>query len=352
MTTTTNRSNNVTGFEIVDGKVSFASRRIPAWNALGTTFNEDKSTREIMDLAYLSDWNVRAHSYNSLMPENWDTHMNKVMIIRDNPFYDEFEAVVNEDYDQKPINLLGDAGANYEIMQNEELFEFGALFGKRWETAGSVKNGTVVFGTLAMETEVIVDEQGANDEVKMYLMLMNSHNGSTAMRCGMTPLRIECMNTLNFALHKGLQSAITIRHTRSMRERLEAAKKTAEFAVKYVEKFGEDAKELYEVPVSEQKFWEIVNVMEPRPEKDRKGAVAKWTNKVDGIMEVWNGKTCENIKGTGWGALNALTEDQQWNRRIHSGNLENFFAAGSGFDDAANKDRNKARSVVREMVLS
>lgn len=341
----------VAGLQVVDGKVSFASRRIPAWHGLGTVFTEEKSTRQIMDLAYLSDWNVRAHSYQSLMPENWSTHMDKVMIIRDNPFFDEFEAVVNEDYDQKPINLLGDAGASYEIMQNEELFEFGALFGKRWETAGAIKNGTVVFGTLAMETSITIDEKGANDQIDMYLMLMNSHNGSTSMKCGMTPIRIECQNTLNMAL-PGLKSQITLRHTRSMKDRLEAAKKTAMFAQKYVEQFQQDAKELFEVKVDDQKFWEIVNVMEPKPEEDKKGSWAKWTKKTDGIMEVWNSKTVENIAGTGWAALNALTEDQQWNRKVHKENLENFFAAGSGFDLAANEERNKARDVVRSMVLS
>lgn len=340
------------GLEIVDGKVAFASRRIPAWHGLGTVFTEDLETQEIMKLAHLSDWNIRSRSYKSLMPETWDTHMDKVMIIRDNPFYDEAKALeLGEDYDEKPINLLGDAGASYSIMQNEELFDFGALFGQRWETAGSIKNGTVVFGTLALENEIVIDPSGANDVVKQYLMLTTSHDGTQAMVAGVTPIRVVCQNTLNLAM-PGLKSKLKLRHTKSMQERLEKAKATAQFAVKYIEKFNDDANELYQVPVSDQKFWDIVKTLNPEPEDNKKGAKTKWENKTDAIMATWRSSTQENIAGTGWAALNALTEEHQWNRRVYNENLENFFAAGAGLDDAANVQRDKIHEVVREAVLS
>lgn len=342
------------GLEVVDGKVAFASRRMPAWHQLGTVFTEEKTTKEIMDLAYLSDWNIRSKSYKSLMPDTWDTHMDKAMIIRDNPFYDETQAIVEgEDYDQKPINLLGDASNNYQIMQNEELFEFGALFGKRWETAGSIKNGTQVFGSLALETELTIDEHGANDVVKQYLMLNTSHDGSQALVVGITPIRVVCQNTLSIAL-PGLKSKIKLRHTKTMQERLEKAKATAEFAVKYLEKFKTDATNLFETPVSDQQFWGIVKTLNPEPEAESKASLTKWTKKTDGIMDLWKGNTVANITGNGWGAFNALTEDQQYNRKVYNGNdgLENFFAAGAGFDDTTNNERDRIHSVVVEKVLA
>lgn len=345
----------VAGIQVVDGKVAFASRREPAWHGLGTVFTEDKSTKEIMDLAYLSDWNIRSKSYKDLMPSTWDTHLNKSMIIRDNPFYDreaEADALVNGlPYDEKPVNLLGDASDNYSIMQNEELFEFGALFGQRWETAGAIKNGTVVFGTLALETETVIDPTGANDVIKQYLMLTTSHDGTLALIVGVTPIRVVCQNTLNMAL-PGLKSRIKLRHTKTMSERLEKAKLTAEFAVKYMHKFNDDAKELFEAPVNDNEFWAIVNTLNPEPEDNKKGSRTKWTKKTDAIMELWNGATQANIAGTGWAALNALTEEQQWNRSVYGENLENFFVAGAGLDDAANTKRDEIHNVVRELVLN
>ena len=341
------------GIEVQDGKVAFASRRTPAWHQLGTVFQDELSTDEIMKAAYLKDWNIRQRSYQSLMPDTWDTHIRKSMIIRDNPFYDETEALVEgPDYEQKPVNLLGDAGENYQIMQNEELFEFGALFGQRWETAGSIKNGTQVFGSLALETELTIDAEGANDVIKQYLMLSTSHDGSQALIVGVTPIRVVCQNTLAIAL-PGLKSKIKLRHTKTMQERLEAAKKSAEFSVKYLEQFKADANNLFATPVSDQKFWEIVKVLNPEPDVAKKASLTKWQNKTDGIMAMWHGKTIENIAGNGWAAFNALTEDQQWNRSVYGGNdgLENFFAAGSGFDDATNLERDRIHSVVLEKVL-
>ena len=37
---------------------SFASFRQPAWHGLGTVFTEEVSTKEMLELANLHDWNV------------------------------------------------------------------------------------------------------------------------------------------------------------------------------------------------------------------------------------------------------------------------------------------------------
>lgn len=344
------------GLEIVDGQVSFATRRVPAWHGLGTVFTEDLNTEQILKTAHLGDWNIRQITYKSLMPDTWSTHIDKSMIIRDNPFYDAGQAVIQgENYSQKPINVLGDASDDYCIMQNEEMFEFGALFGQRWETAGSIKNGTVVFGTLALESEIVIDPSGANDVVKQYLMLSTSHNGRLALNIGVTPVRVVCQNTLNIAL-PGLASKITLRHTKTMTERLNAAKKTAQFAVKYGQRFKEESVELFEKPVSDDEFWKIVNKVYVKPDVAEKNqaSLTKWTNKTDGLMDLWKGKTQENIAGTGWAALNTLTENHQWNRNVRKGegSLENFFAAGAGLNETANKERDDLYSTVRGMVLA
>ncbi|MEY4492165.1 MAG: hypothetical protein RL085_576, partial [Actinomycetota bacterium] len=53
----------VTGLEIQSyvliDMASFASRRVPAWHALGTVFQEDVTTEEMLRLAHLNDWDVR-----------------------------------------------------------------------------------------------------------------------------------------------------------------------------------------------------------------------------------------------------------------------------------------------------
>lgn len=38
------------------------------------------------------------------------------------------------------------------------------------------------------------------DEITPYLVFMNSHDGSGAIKAAMTPIRVVCQNTLNLAL--------------------------------------------------------------------------------------------------------------------------------------------------------
>lgn len=339
------------GLEAVKDRVSFVSRRMPAWHNLGQVVPEDMTTEEVMALANLNDWNVRAMP--PILPKSCDTHIDAKFIVRDNPFYDAAEAKKRgDDYDQAPHNLLGITGNKYEILQNEELFEFGEylLENGRWETAGSIQHSTQVFGTIALETEITIDEQGANDTVKSYLLLSSSHDGSSSVIAGVTPVRVVCMNTLSVALGN-MSSKVKIRHTKSMNDRMLEAKKTLNLTANYLTKFEETAKDMFETKVSEQKFWEIVNTVYPRPDEARKTATTRWNNRTDAIVALWDDEKNAPILETAWGAFNAITEDQQWGRAIYSGKEENFYAAGAGLNDIVNNERTRIFNIVSELTM-
>ena len=65
-----------------NGEAAFASLREPAWHNLGTVFNDEVSTREMLDLAYLSNWNVRLE--NVTLPGR--SHREYFAVTRSNPF--------------------------------------------------------------------------------------------------------------------------------------------------------------------------------------------------------------------------------------------------------------------------
>jgi len=101
--------------------------------------------------------------------------------------------------------VLGVVGERYHVLQNEDLFSFGDNIldgGGRWETAGSLKGGRVVFGSLALERETVLDPNGVADVVKTYLLINTSHDGSIAIQASITPVRVVCANTLNVALNR------------------------------------------------------------------------------------------------------------------------------------------------------
>ena len=101
---------------------SFASFREPAWHKLGTVFDHEvTSAREMMDLANLSNWNVRLEAVP--MPDNYTSAKDNFLVVRDHP------TAGNPD-------VLAVVGERYKVLQNEELFDFGDHLGDgaRWET--------------------------------------------------------------------------------------------------------------------------------------------------------------------------------------------------------------------------
>ena len=161
---------------------SFASFRQHAWHGLGTVFEEEVSTEKMLELANLQDWNVRLEEV--AIPDGFEPDRKYNYVTRTNPF------------DRSQNDILGVVGERYRILQNEELFDFGdALLdgGGRWETAGSIKGGRQVFGSLALERETVLDPSGVSDKVNSYLLVNTSHDGSIAIQASVTPVRVSVL---------------------------------------------------------------------------------------------------------------------------------------------------------------
>ena len=320
-------------------KQSFASFREPAWHGLGTVFFEEKSTREMLDAAYLSNWNVRLEAVP--YPSDYNVITPSYMVLRDNPF-------------DQGTDVLATVGERYHVLQNEDLFDFGdaLLDGGRWETAGSIRQGRVVFGSLALERETVLDPNGVSDVVKSYLLVHTSHDGSTAVQASITPVRVVCQNTLNMAL-QGVKQSFKIRHTQTVGGKVMAAREALALANTYLDEFDKEAQALIQTEITKAKFDAILEAVYPRPDKDAKGAVKKWETKVDLLEEIYGSDTTNMIAGTAWGAFNALTERLDWFRKGRGERgAENVAAAASGFDPVTNAEKGRILKAVKEIAFA
>ena len=119
----------------------------------------------------------------------------------------------------------------------------------------------------------------------------------------------------------------------------------------YMDEFDKMAQAMIAKTVTKATFDKIVATAYPRPEKDAKGAMTKWTNKVETIESIYGSDTTNMIAGTAWGAYNALTERLDWFRtgRGERG-AENAAAAASGFDPVTNTEKGRLLSIVRELA--
>jgi phage/plasmid-like protein (TIGR03299 family) len=330
--------------EIQNGKTSFASFREPAWHGLGTVFTEEKTTAEMLEAASLNGWNVRLEDLET--PSHLTSDKNYQYVLRTNPT------------DNTQTDILGVVGERYHVMQNEDLFSFGDNIldgGGRWETAGSIKGGRVVFGALALERETVLDPSGVADKVKTYLLINTSHDGSIAIQASITPVRVVCANTLNLALNTtkrkgGAKQSFKIRHTQTANGKVQIARETLGLANKYMDEFDLMAKAMIEKDVNAKMFNDILLASYPKPEKDAKGAIKKWENKIDIINDIYTGEFNGMIAGNAWGAFNALTERLDWYRSARGGNNESMLASASGFDPAINAEKNRLLKVVQNVM--
>lgn len=330
--------------ETQNGKASFASFREPAWHGLGTVFTEEKNTAEMLAAANLNNWNVRLEELE--IPSTLTSDKSYQYVVRTNPT------------NKAQTDVLGIVGERYVPVQNEELFAFGDNIldgGGRWETAGSIRGGRVVFGSLALERETVLDPSGVADVVKTYLLINTSHDGSIAIQASITPVRVVCANTLNLALgakrgKNAIKQSFKIRHTQTAEGKIAVARQTLGLANKYMDAFDLMAKAMIEKEITAQQFNEIILAAYPKPEKDSKGSIKKWANKVDVINDIYTGEYNGMIAGSAWGAFNALTERLDWHRSARGDNNESLLAAASGFDATITAEKNRLLSVVKNTL--
>ena len=332
--------------ETQNGKTSFASFREPAWHGLGTVFTEEKNTAEMLEAANLNNWNVRLEDME--IPAHLTSDKQYQYVVRTNPT------------DNTQTDVLGVVGERYHVLQNEDLFSFGDLMldgGGRWETAGSIRGGRVVFGSLALERETILDPNGVADKVKTYLLINTSHDGSIAIQASITPVRVVCANTLNLALNSirgkkksGIKQSFKIRHTQTANGKVQVAREALGLANAYMDEFDLMAKAMIEQEISAKQFNDVLLMAYPKPDKDAKGAIKKWEKKIDLLNDIYTGEFNGTIANTAWGAFNALTERLDWHRNARGGNNESILAAASGFDATINAEKNRLLKVVKDVL--
>ena len=144
-------------------------------------------------------------------------------------------------------SVLGIVSNRYTIVQNKEAFDFtDSLIGEamHYETAGSLRDGKQVWLLGQMPDQYI-----CGDKTEPYICFSNTHDGSGAVRVCMTPIRVVCNNTLNFALSSA-QRSWSARHVGKMEQKLEEARETLQLAEEYMKGLKAEAEKLALQPMS------------------------------------------------------------------------------------------------------
>lgn len=275
----------------------------PAWHSLGQV-GEWKSIQDTLEQSGL-DWDVETRPMFFGATKESVYASDKVDV-------GQMFATVRVDPNGTETQL-GTVGRIYTPFQNREAFsllqEIAEQDGNTISTAGMLSLGSLVFVTMELGEDLIIDPQGARDAIKKYLTFTNRHDGKGKIRVHVSPTRVVCRNTLDWSI-EGATASWEALHTAKSRGKVEEARRDLHLANAYYDKFAADATALFEAPMTNQQFDDFIsNVVFPLNDSDPKRVVDRVTKERDDVRALYrSGPATEGVRGTRWGAAQAVTE--------------------------------------------
>ena len=282
------------------------SANVPAWHQLGVVTKGALTSAEAIKKAGL-DWTVSLRPLMTLETEDVPARINNLIPV------DNYFSTVRDSDD----TVLGVVGNRYTPIQNLECFDFidtvvddsDAMF----ETAGSLHNGRIVWMLLNLNKSVQVDE----DITHNYLLLTNSHDGSSSLKGLTTPIRVVCANTLRMALGD-MRNSFSFRHTKNLTGKVAQARSILVQSYNYVDAFQLEMEKLLDTEITNDRFKEIMDTVLPIPEPTTENvkAVTRITNIRGEINSLFNNPEFDTQKNTAWALINATSNYEQWKSSI------------------------------------
>jgi phage/plasmid-like protein (TIGR03299 family) len=276
------------------GRYSFVSAKEPAWHSVGTILDHALTAREALEFGGL-DFTVQKQ---------------RLFTERGLDVEDYFATVREDNRD-----VLGVVGKDYTVVQNIDSFSFfDGIVGAgnaRYETAGCLHKGEIVFITAKLPREIVIGKDGL---IENYLVLCSSHDGSMAITAFFTPVRVVCQNTLNAAF-KNSTNRVYIKHTQNVKERFVEAAKIMGLNSEYLDKLEGAFKLLYDKRVSDQDVKSIITRAFLNKDELRALAIqgnvelsTRKANMVDEVVRYYHeAEEIDSIRGTGFAVYNSLT---------------------------------------------
>ena len=236
------------------------------------------------------------------------------------------KAVVRTDTDE----VLGVVGNTYVPVQNREAFAFldsivadGSL---RYHTAGALRKGERIWLLAKLPGQIRV--RFSEDVSEKYLLLSNSHDGSSALRVFFTSIRVVCANTLTMADREGRGEGVSIRHQGNLVSKIRRAREVLGIAARHFDDLENQFDLLARHYPSYGQVSGYFKALYPDPEEGNPARSQNVRDELFRLFENGKGQDIPEIKLTSWAMFNAMTEYVDHHRPTR---------AKSEFDRAANR---------------
>ena len=190
------------------GRASFFSVKEKAWHRLGKVLDNPPTSEEAIKEAGLDFEVEKKPNYIKV-----DEKLIKI--------HNSFSTIRTDTNIPLGKNLTN----KYQVVQNNKAFKvFDDIVGSKqaiFETAGALGDGGTIFITAKLPDYIKLPN--GDDIVEKYLLLSNSHDGSSALTIMLTPIRVVCNNTLTSALSGQNKYKISLQHNSQINSRINDA---------------------------------------------------------------------------------------------------------------------------------
>ncbi len=271
------------------------------WHGLGFRVDENATGATMLTTAGL-DWKVQRRAI-AMRPSNGDRSVMLTSQLAD------FRAIVRSDND----TVFQIASDRYQPVQNEEIVDFFREYCEaghaRMETVGGLRNGAVVWALARLNGGSTLTIGGV-DELRGYMLLATSHDGSLKTIGKPTQVRVVCHNTLTAAIgsHKGVNT-FGMRHTRKFDNGMkDEAKRVMGMAIEQVAEVNDVAAQLAAVTIDHDGWMEFMGKLMGDGLLDPKTAdLSKTATAIQDATISSPGSALATARGTLWGAVNGVT---------------------------------------------
>lgn len=309
------------------------------WHGLGTPLDESPTIEEALELAGMN-WRV---SKRPTYYETITTNLGGGTGVRERET-GHFVTVRTDTGDP-----LGNVGTKYEVLDNIDAFrpfEVIADYGYTLETAGVIDMGKKVWILAKTPNTYKVGD----DDIMDYILMYTSHDGSSGSCFRDVNIRVVCNNTLTWALSSKTQNEYKLRHTSSIKGRVEELTKNLETREGNVALAIGDMNRMTEVDMTPEMLKLYIETVMPWLKNRHKESVPELgifvRNRAKPVYEkitdlFYNG--AGNKGRTLWDAYNAITEYHD-----HAKNHKDW-VKGTQFG-SSNRDKSRAFYVAGQMV--
>lgn len=272
-----------------DGRPAMAYFGDTPWHGLGTELADPATAAEAMNAAGLN-YTVALHDVRT----------------SDGLEIPQRKAVVRTDSN----DVLGVVGNSYQPVQNHQCFGFlDAVVADeqlRYHTAGALGKGEKIWMLAKLPGEIRV--RNSEDVTEKFLLLSNSHDGSSSLRVFFTPIRVVCANTLGAAERRGRHQGVSIVHKGDLRAKVAAAQETLGLAGRFYDDLEEKINELAWHYPSRRQLDLYFESLYPNREEGGNRRAENVRKELVRLFENGRGQNIDGTRLTTWAAFNAVTE--------------------------------------------